>query len=172
MKYIVDTNVLVEAHRFYYAHDIAPSFWDWLTHMNDAGSIYSVPAVKNELGGGDWLADWVRRRKSSFWITETAATVTAIRDCVAWADSESQFTDAALAEFEASADLRLVAEARASQALLVTREVSDPRSKKRVKMPNAAQAVGASCASPFTMFRQLGLTFRTSPESSGQLDLG
>ncbi|WP_353952481.1 DUF4411 family protein [Knoellia sp. S7-12] len=61
-------------------------------------------------------------------------------------------------EFMASADLRLAARAGALGATVVTRETSDPGCKKRVKLPDAARAVGVNRIQPFNACGRLGLT--------------
>lgn len=48
-RFVLDTNVLVEAHRRYYAFDIVPSFWRVLIELADKGYIISIDKVKNEL---------------------------------------------------------------------------------------------------------------------------
>ena len=58
-----------------------------------------------------------------------------------------------------SADLRLVAQAKALNATVITREVPSPDSKKRVKLPDAAAAVGVACVQPFQAYESLGLRF-------------
>jgi len=59
----------------------------------------------------------------------------------------------------ASADLRLVAQASALNATVITREVPSPDSRKRVKLPDAAAAVGVACLQPFQVYERLGLRF-------------
>ena len=41
MKYLVDTNVLIEAKNRYYAFDIAPGFWKWLNQEHAQGTVFS-----------------------------------------------------------------------------------------------------------------------------------
>ncbi len=43
MKFILDASVFIEASRTYYAFDIVPTFWEWLSTMNRADVIYSGP---------------------------------------------------------------------------------------------------------------------------------
>ena len=40
--YPVDANVLIEAHRTYYAPDLAPVFWEWMAEQAEKGTIASV----------------------------------------------------------------------------------------------------------------------------------
>jgi hypothetical protein len=77
---------------------------------------------------------------------------------VTWTTSaDRSYTQAAIGEFLASADLRLVAQAAARGATVVTRERPEPQSKKRVKIPDACAAHGVPWTDPFTTYRRLGL---------------
>jgi Domain of unknown function (DUF4411) len=126
VKYLLDSNVMIEAYRTYYAFDFVPAFWDWLSSRNRAGEIYSVPAVKRELAGDDQLSEWVHKQTPGFWIAESLGTVNAIRECVEWAIGRDHYLDAAISGFESSADLRLIAEAKAGGFAVVTRERPNP----------------------------------------------
>jgi hypothetical protein len=37
--FLLDSNVLINASRTYYAPDIAPTFWEWLKAQHTAGAI-------------------------------------------------------------------------------------------------------------------------------------
>ncbi|SLG33509.1 Uncharacterised protein [Mycobacteroides abscessus subsp. abscessus] len=77
------------------------------------------------------------------------------------------FTPAALADFAGNqADYQLVAHARGHNHVLVTHERSDPNSRKRVKIPDACAAIGATCMGPFDMMRRTGATLRLGHESN------
>lgn len=169
MKYLLDANVLIEAYRTYYAFEFVPAFWDWLSSMNRAGDVYSVPAVKREIVGDDPLSTWAHVQRPEFWIAESPRTVSSLRECVEWAAGRDHYTDAALAEFERSADLRLIAEAKASNLAVVTRELTEPNRKSRVKIPDACAALGVPYITPFGMFRALGWRLEVNPEDYGQL---
>lgn len=59
LRFVLDTNVFVEAARRYYAFDIAPKFWSELVHRAAASNIISIDRVKGELArGNDDLAQW------------------------------------------------------------------------------------------------------------------
>lgn len=44
-KYIIDANVLMQAHRLYYAFPICPGFWDFVLQQHRAGRIVSLEPV-------------------------------------------------------------------------------------------------------------------------------
>lgn len=67
MKFLLDTNVFIEAKNRYYAFDICPGFWDWMDAVCD-GDIASIVSVRDEMtGGNDELADWAKDRKDAAW---------------------------------------------------------------------------------------------------------
>ena len=67
------------------------------------------------------------------------------------------FTPAALNNYtENDADYLLVAYAKAHGYTVVTREASDPKSKKRVKIPNACAAMGVRTVNFFDVLRNTG----------------
>ena len=119
----------------------------------------SIQAVKDEItAGDDALVEWAKRMPDAFWLSDTAESIGAMRDAVTWATAPDRlFTQAAVDEFMDSADLRLVAQAAAIGAAVVTRETSDPNCKRRVKLPDACDALGVQCVQPFEAYRSLGL---------------
>jgi len=57
MKYLLDTNVLIEAKNGFYAFDLCPGFWAWLKMYQN---MRSIQMVRNEImNGGDFLSEWV-----------------------------------------------------------------------------------------------------------------
>lgn len=161
--YLIDANAFIEASRHYYSFNLAPRYWTWLYEQSTTGTICSIRAVYDEIADGeDALSSWVRENTpDEFWLEEDSRSVAALAQVVAWATGpEKDFTQSAIDEFMDSADLRLVAQARALNATIVTREVSSPEAKKRVKLPDAAAAVGVSCVQPFRAYEALGLLFQ------------
>ncbi|GAB18712.1 hypothetical protein GOEFS_062_00210 [Gordonia effusa NBRC 100432] len=156
--FLVDSNVLIEAKNRYYAFDIAPGFWEWLEGAHATGEVGSIEAVKAELvGGADELAAWALTN-SSFFHPIDQATTAHFPALTAWAATRP-FTPAALAEFAGNqADYQLVAHARGHNHVVVTHERPDPNSRRRVKIPDACAAIGATCMDPFEMMRRTGAT--------------
>ncbi len=164
--YLLDTNVLIEAHRWYYAFDLAPGYWEWLTCQFSSGELGSVSRVRDELvasrGNGeaeaDWLARWVSQQPSSFWIEPQGPTTHELKNLSQWAaEPQRGYRAAAVDEFLNSADLFLIAEAVASNSVVVTRERSEPGARKRIKIPDVCLAHGVAYADPFDVYRRLGL---------------
>jgi len=60
-KFVMDTNVFIEAYKRYYSFDIAPSFWNALVQHAENGHIISIDRVKQEMNSfhkEDELSKW------------------------------------------------------------------------------------------------------------------
>lgn len=155
--YLVDANVLIEAKNRYYAFDIAPGFWAWLDHAHARGTVFSIERVGEELRhGDDELAEWAKTHRSFFYPIDQPTTSFFTR-LSAWAQSRN-FTQAALDEFSAdAADYLLVAFAAAHTCTVVTHETAGSGSRKRVKIPDACQALDVTWVNTFEMLRRTGV---------------
>lgn len=154
--YLIDANVLIEAKNRYYAFDIAPGFWDWITGCHGAGRVFTVQRVYDEVvGAGDSLSTWVRALPASFRISTDSGDQPHLATLSQWASSR-QYTQAAITDFLASADYFLVAQAARLGYTVVTHEIPAPTAQKRVKIPDACQAVGVPSTSPFEVMRAEG----------------
>ena len=69
------------------------------------------------------------------------------------------YTQAAISEFFAVADYWLVGHALATGYTVVTHEVSEPKSKKKIKIPDACNGVGVKWTNPFEMLEKEGALF-------------
>jgi hypothetical protein len=76
-KFLLDANVLIAAHRSYYAFDICPGFWEAVKTGHAAARIFSTQRVLAELRrGGDALLDWVEAElPEGFFLDDSAASV-------------------------------------------------------------------------------------------------
>lgn len=157
--YLVDANVFITAKNGYYAFDIVPGFWSWLERQHVDGRLFTVEKVKREiLAGDDELATWMQSQPADFAVAANASTQPSLRRLSEWVVS-GNFTAGALSAFLSSADYYLVAQAHELQFTVVTNETPDPNSRKRVKIPDACNALGVRWISPFTMLRREGAQF-------------
>jgi Domain of unknown function (DUF4411) len=157
--FLFDSNTFIEAARLYYAFDLAPGFWEWLVSGPMRSQIGSVEAVREEVmsGHGD-LVTWAASTPADFWRPVSESTLERASALAEWAaDPGRDYKQSAVDEFLSKADFWLIAEAMASGATLVTREVSAPDSKKTIKIPDACSAFGVLCAQPFVVYSTLGL---------------
>ena len=160
--YVLDANVFIEASRRYYAFDLAPGFWDNLIRLANADLIKSIDHIKRELDKGkDELAAWVNHHfHHAFDSTNQSSIVRAYREIIKWVDSQSQFSDAARADFASGADGWLVAYAKVYDGIVVTHEVAAPESKIKVPIPNICVAFNIQFIDTFEMLRALGVILR------------
>ncbi len=48
-QYLLDSNVLIQAHRMYYPFDVVPGFWTKLIDLSNRGVIRSIDKVKRDV---------------------------------------------------------------------------------------------------------------------------
>lgn len=158
MTYLLDTNVFVNAKRSYYGFNLCPGFWAWLDGAHAGGTVASVAAVYDELiDFGDELSEWARARRS-FFMPATSVELTSVAAVNRWANDSTAYDAAAKTEFASVADSFLIAHALAGGHTVVTLEVISD-SRKRIKIPNAATALGVKWCDPFHMLRVEHATF-------------
>lgn len=163
--YIIDANVLMQAHRLYYAFPICPGFWDFVLQQHRAGRIISLDRVHAEIGPGDALHRWVQSAapRTLFTSTESAGVGRNFGHLAAWVQGNTQFTQAAKDDFARVADGWLVAYARAHPGhVVVTMEERADGAKKKVPLPNVCLQFGVRYTDTFTMIRELGGRFELS----------
>ncbi|WP_237233042.1 DUF4411 family protein [Rothia nasisuis] len=157
--FLVDTNILVEAYRRYYAFDLVPSFWEFLDRNFDAGSLVSIKPVLDELKeGNDALTEWAKNRSHFFRDIADATTIQAMGEIADWVKQQG-YWQSAVDEFLGIADYFLVAYAAAHGLTVLTHELPRPESKKRVLIPDVCRAFGVDYVDTFTMMRALGARF-------------
>ncbi|PSR05916.1 MAG: DUF4411 domain-containing protein [Bacteroidetes bacterium SW_10_40_5] len=141
--YVVDSNFFIQAHRFHYPMDVVPGFWSKVSELAHKGSITSIDKVKNEIyDSEDKLKQWCQSNLPVDFFQST--------DDIS--DSYS-----ALTEFmnDQVADAWLVAFAYAYDKVVVTQEVSEPGSKKKVKIPDACLPFNIRYLDMITLLRKL-----------------
>ena len=108
-----------------------------------------------EAGDGDPLKDWARANKQHF-VAPDSRVVACYQRVIAWA--KNNYDSPAVVEFQRVADSWIVAHALAHGWVVVTHEKSAPRSKRRIKIPDACVALGVECLNPFMMLRDRGMS--------------
>ena len=159
--YLLDSNVLIEAHRRYYSFDICSGFWDCLLyHHGNNKRLLSIDRVKDELQGEDKLCRWVKAPQPFFASTDNDVIAEAYGNIIGWVSTQSQFISAAQAEFARGADGWLIAYARVNNYILVTHEVYAANVRKKVKIPNVCRSFDVKTINTFDMLRELDAHFR------------
>lgn len=162
--YLLDANVLIEAHRRYYSFDLCPGFWGCLTHYCGEARLLSIDRVRAEISGGDELAEWVHEAPRHFFAsTAEIMTIEAYAEIMAAVQASTVYTAAAKAEFARVADGWIAAHAYASGGTVVTMETYEPRSRRKVKLPNICREFGVPYTDTFKMLRELEVEFAWTP---------
>ena len=153
MAYLLDANVFIQAKRLHYGMDFCPAFWDWLCEQNQAGKVFSIEKVADELAAGaDDLSEWAAGRGGGFFLAPDPLMLTALGTISQWVQGQ-QYRPAAISTFLQDADYYLIAYALAHEHVVVTHEVASDGVKK-VKIPNVCIGVGIKCMNPFEMLRK------------------
>jgi hypothetical protein len=162
-KFVLDTNVFIQAHRKHYAFNICPGFWASLLHYEKAGRLLSIDRVRKELldGDKDALEAWVKSKppKSFFASTQAADVAQNFAAMMQWVQGQAQFKPEAKAEFANKADGWLVAYAKTNDCTVVTHEEFNPDIKKKVPIPNVCKQFGVRPIDPFRMLKELNVLF-------------
>lgn len=170
--YVLDANVLVDAHRRWYAFYFHPGFWDFLLIMHAQGRVVSIDRVRKEILAGDELEQWVADKAPKTLFESTATTEVAgnFAAMMQWVQDHEQFKPEAKAEFASVADGWLPAYALAHpNHVVVTHEELSPDAKKRVPLPNVCKQFGVPWMDTFAMLRELKAQFVLKDAELGAL---
>lgn len=152
-RYLLDTNIFIQARNLHYGFDFCPAFWEWLIDQNGSSRVASIEKVGDELqAGGDDLSDWANARGAGFFLPPDDAVLPALGQVSSWVTSQT-YEAAAIATFLQVADYWLVAHALAHRFIVVTHEVPS-NSTRKIKIPNACIGLGITCISPYEMLRR------------------
>lgn len=162
MRYLLDSNVFIEAKNRYYAFDICPGFWEWMDSVCASGAdVGSIRNVRDELTtGNDDLAEWAKARQDAAWFLKVDDIDTQkIFAAIATDIAGSAYSAPAQNKFLAGADPWLIAKAKILGATVVTHELPEPHAKKRVPIPNVCEKFGVPFVNTFDTLRQFTASF-------------
>lgn len=164
MEYCLDTSVYTQAHRAYYAFDMAPGFWKSLVQHAEAKIVTSPLIVYTELAkGNDELEKWAKEHKSVLFNDPDDKVIEAFRQIADFINShydDRQWIN----PFLDGADPWVIAQAKAHGLIVVTMEVIkgnediNPKTKRvrgKLKIPNVCGHFGVKCISTFDLIRAL-----------------
>ena len=157
-KYLLDTSVLIQASKRYYAHDLVSTFWDNLVDQSQAEIISSIDKVKAEIDSRNtFLIDWANNKFRQLDSTANENTGRMYRNLITWSRSQQQYNENAKYEFadDGKADAWLVAHASVNQRVVVTEEVFNPYIKRKIPIPNVYMAFNVRYIDTFQMLREL-----------------
>ncbi len=160
--YLVDTNVLIDAHRYHYGFDFYPGFWKWLYHANRQERVFSVNRVYEEIcRQDDRLSAWASDCDNGFFLRLSADIDPYLKRVADFVKSEN-FKIADVREFIESADYHLIAHALCDKFAVVTQEVYR-RTKAKIKIPFVCESLNVDCITPFEMLRREKVRFVWQP---------
>jgi hypothetical protein len=163
MAYLLDANVFIAAKNLHYGFDFCPAFWDWLIRENQAGRVFSIERVQDELATvEDPLAEWAGQRADGFFLPLEEAALPALGAVAEWVNGHASYTPAAKSTFLQLADYYLVAQALAGGHVVVTHE-QPASSVHRVKIPNVCLGLKIKCMNPYGMLRKERARFVLAP---------
>lgn len=158
MKYLFDTNIFIRS-KNEMPVDIWPTFWMRIAELIRDGKIFTTEKVKEEIERGkDELTQWMKENETlGFYCPIDGDVLRKYSEVQNWARNTNRFTQVALDDFARIADAYLVATAAAKGWTLVTYETPDPYCRKRVKIPDACNALGVRVCDLNTAFKELGV---------------
>jgi len=163
MKYILDTNFFIQAHRSFYPLDVAVGFWESVRLLAVEGKIISIDKVKAEIyKNDDELKHWCELSLPTTFFHSTKNVTEHYSKVINWANSRNdQYTLAAITQFMDMdlADAWLVSYAINTSFTIITQEGSAPESKKSIKIPDVCLVFNVQYFKPIDMFRNLKQTF-------------
>ena len=161
-RYLIDSNVFIEAHRHYYAFNLCPGFWKSLVWLHGQDRLLSLDKVKDEITReSDELVAWAVNTMpdTGFAVSKEDDVLEWFGKMQVWAQGQPQYTDAAKEEFASVADAWLIAYARAYGLILVTHEQYKPDVKRRVPIPNVCKAFDVPHVNTFEMLTALTIRY-------------
>lgn len=164
-QFVLDADVLIGAHRRYYALDLCLGFWECLIHYCGENRVRSVDRVRDEiLINSDRLSDWVKQAPADLFVsTADESVISTYMDMNKWVVENGQFKSEARAEFANAADGWVAAYAKVHNRIVVTQEVYSENTKKRVPLPNVCQQFGVVYCDTFAMLHALDVQFDWEP---------
>jgi hypothetical protein len=162
-KYLIDSNIFMEAARRYYPLDFAKPFWDAMLRFARLGKIISIDKVYDELKqGNDLLKTWaINDFHSHFEISQTEAILKNYAELVQHCQNHGQYNQIAKDRFmeDSNADTWVLAYAKTNNCIIVTHELPDSNIKKNVPIPNICKDFDLPYCDTFQMLRSLGFNF-------------
>lgn len=164
--FLLDSNAFISAARLYYHPEIAPPFWSWLKEEHRKGNIASIDMVRKEINKGvndgdkEFLKVWANELPDSFWLSVNDSTLSSLGKVSNWLQNRKPaYKQSAIDEFFKIADYFLVAQAHSEFHHVITSELPNPESLKRVCIPDVCKGLGVEYHDPFYLYRKLGLKF-------------
>jgi hypothetical protein len=161
LRYVLDANVFMQAHRQWYRFCFCQGFWAFLIKQQQDGVLTSIDKVRGEITAGDALYNWVRTTapKSLFATTKSTQVAKQYAQIVNWVMTNDHYLPAAKNEFMGEPDGWVMAYAMANELTVVTHEVPSLE-KKKVKMPDVCLHFKIPYCNTFKMLEDLKINLK------------
>lgn len=165
VKFLVDANFFIQAHRDNYPFDVAVSFWSKINQLATEGRIFSIDKVKAEIyDKNDLLEEWCKANLPEEFFEDSSDSIAAYSKISTWAISKkSHYKETAINEFldadEADAFILAHALSNKEKTVIVTHEKSQPDIKRKIKIPEVANHFGLKYLNTVEMFREMNESF-------------
>lgn len=154
MKYLLDSNVFIQAKNGPYSFEIAPGFWKWLESLSIEQSFLTIKEVRNELiEYDDELKDWIASFPLSHFIEEDLTIQSNMRVITNYVVTNSAFKPHHKNDFLAKADPWLIATALTRDYVVVTQEKKAGPNTTKVKIPNVCDYFGVKYIDVFELMK-------------------
>ncbi len=148
MRYLLDTNVFIEAYRRYYQEKIVSSFWEYLKEEED---IFTLQEVKDEIRKGkdkDTLENLVKAVKI-FSYDKPLTNQQMLSDYI-----YKNYSSEQAGKFLNVADYLLVCVAKEYNIVIVTHENFLGKGAKKASIPNICKEFDIDCVDTFEMLKR------------------
>ena len=162
--YLIDANVLMEAHATFYPIDRIPQFWEWLVEQGKAGLIKIPYEFHQEFHGKNGLhVEWINDSdvKAALLLEEDADPALVVQVLNDGYQGQSPlFNDIQHTKY--GKDPFLIAYALAApERTVVTREVSKRTQRLgNTKLPDACDDCGVEWITDFELYRRLNFNLK------------
>src|SRR5438270_5338316 len=146
-RFVLDSNVFIEAHKRYYAFDICPGYWDALIAHHGGGRVVSIDRVRDELvGQGDALSQWVQQLPGPFFAgTGDPAIAARFGSIMTWLQAQPQYLAPGKAAIAAGKDGWLIAYAKEQMLIIATDDARNTELRRIVPLPNVSDVFVGDC---------------------------
>ncbi len=143
MRFIIDSNVFIDAKNKYYGFDVCPGFWKWLLVKHEEGLLFSIDKVKNDINqGNDTLQKWIQfETPQGFFLGTESITnfeLNEIRTKLEQADIRHDKSNK-IDDFMGCSDPYLIAYARMTDYGIITLEKGGINHREKIKIPGVCE---------------------------------
>ncbi|MCK4269217.1 MAG: DUF4411 family protein [Methanogenium sp.] len=140
MKYLLDSNIFIEAKNRYYSFEIAPGFWNWLEKFTEEQSFLTIREVRDEIiEYDDELKEWFLGFPLNCFIEADLDIQDKMRCITNFVMNNKTYNPDNKNYFLARADPWLIATAMTGDYVVVTHEAKAGPGTKKVKIPNVCE---------------------------------